>query len=89
MPRSQKLRFKNFKGKKVKLTEEQIQNKIKVLEQKLPKLVEGAKTLPLKEEIERNDKKITINPRLIAQKSSRKVQKKLRHLKSLTKSKAS
>lgn len=70
---------------KVKLSKEEIENKLTQLNAKLPKLEKGAKELPIKEEIEVEDGKKTINPRLIASKGQRKVKKKIQHLKKLLK----
>ncbi|MBF0199125.1 MAG: hypothetical protein HQL32_15525 [Planctomycetes bacterium] len=70
-------------------SKEELQKQIQVLEKKLPVLVEKAKTLPQVEVVEDDGNKKTINPSLNALKSSRKVAKKLKHLRSLLKRKAS
>jgi hypothetical protein len=69
----------------VKLSKEQIENKLKQLEAKLPKLEKDAVELPTKKEIEIDDVKKIVNPRIIASKGKRKVQKKIVHLKKLLK----
>lgn len=69
----------------MKLSKEQIEGKLEKLKVKLPKLETGAKELPLKAEIEVEDNKKTINPRMIAKKGQRKVKKKINHLKKLLK----
>jgi hypothetical protein len=69
----------------VKLSKEEIETKLSKLTAKLPKLEKGAKELPIKEEVEVDDSKKIINPRLIANKSQRKTKKKIQHLKKLLK----
>ena len=64
-------------------TKEDLENKLKSLEARLPKIEEKAKSAPLTGEVERNEKKYRINPRLIANKSARKVSKKINHIKKL------
>jgi hypothetical protein len=69
----------------VKLSKEEIEAKLSKLSAKLPKLEQGAKELPIKQEIEVDETKKVINPRLIAAKGQRKVKKKIQHLKKLLK----
>lgn len=64
-------------------TKEDLENKLKSLQERLPKIQEKVKTAPVTAEIERNEKKYTIKPRSIAKKSVRKVSKKIHHLKQL------
>ncbi len=56
---------------------------------KIIELVEKAKTLPHTETVESDNGKNIINPSLNALKSSRKVAKKLKHLKKTLKKQAS
>jgi hypothetical protein len=69
----------------VKLSKEEIENKLTQLTAKLPKLQKDAKELPIKKEIEIDETKRIVNPRLIASKGQRKVKKKIQHLRKLLK----
>lgn len=69
----------------MKLSKEEIENKLTQLTAKLPKLQKDAKELPIKKEIEIDETKRIVNPRLIASKGQRKVKKKIQHLRKLLK----
>ena len=64
-------------------TKEDLENKLKSLQERLPKIQEKVKSAPATAEIERNEKKYTVKPREIAKKSARKVSKKINHLRKL------
>lgn len=71
------------------MSKELLESKINKLEKKQQKLLGNLKTLPTKAEVEEGDKKRVINPLLNARKSSRKVRKKLAHLKARLRKEAS
>jgi hypothetical protein len=64
-------------------TKEDLEKKLKSLEERLPKILEKIKSAPVTAEIERDEKKYTIKPRSVAKKSARKVSKKIFQLKKL------
>lgn len=64
-------------------SKEDLEKKLKSLEARLPKVLEKVKSAPATAEVEKNEKKYKINPQLIAVKSSRKINKKIKHIKSL------
>ena len=68
---------------------ENCEKKLASLEKKLPGLVKNAHSLPNLMEVEVDGAKKIINPRMVALKSSRKVRKRINHIKALLKTNAS
>lgn len=64
-------------------TKEDLEKKLKALQERLPKILEKTKSAPETAEIERKEKKYKVKPREIAKKSARKVSKKINHLRKL------